>query len=67
MPLYDFECRACETRFERLVARAGADVPMCPSCASADVKRLLSVIAGVGGRAQEPARACGEGACGACS
>jgi putative FmdB family regulatory protein len=44
MPLFDFECHACGTVFEDLVARADAPVP-CPACDSADVERLFSRIA----------------------
>jgi putative FmdB family regulatory protein len=40
MPLFDFRCRACGHHFEALV-RPPAD-PACPSCASADLERLLS-------------------------
>lgn len=44
MPLYDFRCRACETRFE---ARAAADaLPPCPECGAEDTERLLSQFAG---------------------
>jgi len=43
MPLFEFECRGCGTRFELLV-RTG-DSPACPSCRSADIERLLSMFA----------------------
>jgi putative FmdB family regulatory protein len=66
VPLYEYECRTCETRFERLTTLAGADAHACPSCGDADVRRLLSVIAGGTGFAQAPAPTCGGGACGNC-
>lgn len=40
MPLYDFRCRACDAQFEALV-REGHE-PVCRSCGSADLERLMS-------------------------
>jgi putative FmdB family regulatory protein len=40
MPLYDFRCRACGHEFEALVRPPAA--PVCSSCASDDLERLLS-------------------------
>jgi putative FmdB family regulatory protein len=39
MPLYDFECRACQNRFEAQ-GRYGEPNPACPSCQSAEVDKL---------------------------
>ncbi len=47
MPIYEYRCRACDTRFEELV-RGSDPAVACPECASADAERLLSVFAGVG-------------------
>ena len=41
MPIFEYECRACGHEFELLV-RTG-DVPACPSCASRDLEKLLSL------------------------
>lgn len=42
MPIYEFECEGCGTRFEELVA---ADAPIaCPACASGRTRRLLSSV-----------------------
>lgn len=43
MPLYDFECRSCATRFEALVDVA--EQPPCPACAAPGPDRLFSPIA----------------------
>jgi putative FmdB family regulatory protein len=43
MPLYDFHCRACGHEFEALVR--GSESPVCPSCQSRDLERLLSGFA----------------------
>lgn len=44
MPLYEYLCRGCATRFERYV-KAFGDVVPCPSCASAEVEKQLSTFA----------------------
>lgn len=67
MPLYEYVCRSCEHFFDRLVPVAGADAVPCPSCGATEVRRLISVIAGVSGAAEAPAPVCGQGACGNCS
>jgi putative FmdB family regulatory protein len=41
MPIFEYECRGCGREFELLV-RSG-DVPACPSCASLDLAKLLSL------------------------
>lgn len=39
MPLYDFECRACQHRFEAM-SRYGEAAPACPACNSAEVDKI---------------------------
>ena len=41
MPIYEFRCGACETRFE-LLADAGTETAECPQCGAAGAERLLS-------------------------
>jgi len=42
MPIYEFQCEECGTRFEELVAVGiGA---ACPSCGAARARRLLSPV-----------------------
>jgi putative FmdB family regulatory protein len=48
MPIYEYRCPSCDERFEELV-RSSGPAGACPSCGTADVERLLSVFAGVGG------------------
>ena len=43
MPLFEYECRGCGHHFEYLT-REGR-TPSCPSCAGADLQKLLSVFA----------------------
>ena len=48
MPLYEFECRACGTEFERLVLKAAeAENVKCPSCESKEVEEKISSFAAV--------------------
>jgi putative FmdB family regulatory protein len=46
MPLFEYECRECGTRFEAFVA--GSRKPSCPACGSEDLEKQLSRF-GVGG------------------
>lgn len=43
MPIYEYQCKGCGHQFEALVRKS--DVPACPSCASPDLERLLSLPA----------------------
>jgi putative FmdB family regulatory protein len=42
VPIYEFRCGSCGTRFEELVARDASAA--CPSCGSREVERLLSQV-----------------------
>ena len=46
MPMYEYGCLSCSSRFDRLrrMGQSDADV-ICPSCQSARVERRLSVFA----------------------
>lgn len=44
MPLYEFECKSCDSIVEVLV-RSTSEINACPDCGNADLKRLLSVPA----------------------
>ena len=43
MPIYEYRCKQCENEFEKYVAGVATAVA-CPSCASAEVMRKLSVF-----------------------
>lgn len=39
MPLFDFECRACQNRYEAM-SRFGETLPPCPACGSAEIDKV---------------------------
>lgn len=44
MPIYEFECEECGSRFDELVA-VEATAPPCPRCGARRSRRLLSTVA----------------------
>jgi len=78
MPIYEYECASCGNEFEYLI-RNGQETPKCPSCASEETTKRLSVPAaarsGAGDGASLPMAdgpgpggcdlpGCGPGGCG---
>jgi putative FmdB family regulatory protein len=59
MPLYEYRCRACSTKFEVLV-RTSSRVT-CPHCGDSAVEKLLSTPAVLSG---QTARLAGHTCCG---
>jgi len=45
MPLYDYQCRACSHRFERIQKFSDPLVTTCPQCGKEAVEKLLSAPA----------------------
>ena len=45
MPIYEFECRSCGARFDRLQRLSDPDPESCPECGAAQVKRCLTAPA----------------------
>jgi putative FmdB family regulatory protein len=69
MPIYEYRCKQCEGEFEKYVPGAATTVA-CPSCASEQVMRKLSVFGlRTAGAVQTSAPMSGGGACcgGGCS
>lgn len=59
MPLYEYQCQGCQTRFEKLV-RFGEEVH-CPRCESQKLEKLMSVFAvNTQGAAASPKEDCGN-------
>jgi len=68
MPIYEFACQACATRFETLVMGDKDDV-RCPACRSDKLEKLISAHhVGRSSPDLPPCEtpACGAGACNAC-
>ncbi len=42
MPIYEFACESCGSRFEKLMRMSDDGLPECPECASAEVRKLIS-------------------------
>ncbi len=64
MPLFEYYCSTCRTRFEELVrAPSGSERATCPQCGRVGVPRVLSTFATVraGGDGAELASAAGGG------
>lgn len=66
MPVYEYVCRSCDTRFEarRPMSEAGAPIG-CPA-GHADTTRVLSVFAAVGASRSAPAPVPSAGGAGGC-
>src|SRR5688572_14057105 len=45
MPIYEYQCDACGTRFEQIQKFADAPVDVCPKCGKGPVQRLMSAPA----------------------
>ncbi|MBA2391690.1 MAG: zinc ribbon domain-containing protein [Ktedonobacteraceae bacterium] len=75
MPMYEYYCSDCQSKFEMLVSHKLADDVVCAKCRGEKVRRLLSVFAAQRGGGSEdssyddvqPAMGncgCGGGGCG---
>jgi putative FmdB family regulatory protein len=42
MPIYEYLCDGCDTRFEQLQTVNDRAAPSCPSCSTDRVRRLIS-------------------------
>jgi putative FmdB family regulatory protein len=47
MPTYEYQCTACDHRFEQFQSIKAGPVRKCPACGKPKVRRLLSVGAGL--------------------
>jgi putative FmdB family regulatory protein len=65
MPLYEYKCQNCETRFDALRAMADADNAIaCPKCGSENAQRLISLFSAIG---DEGVIAGSGSSCGSCT
>ncbi|ACM06707.1 type I antifreeze protein (plasmid) [Thermomicrobium roseum DSM 5159] len=62
MPLYEYRCRVCGYRFEKLVRLSQADQPIaCPNCGTSETERLLSAFAARTSEGASSATSCSTG------
>lgn len=55
MPIFEYRCSDCGTRFEKLVRSSDTDGPLCPECGTNHLEQQLSTFAahaGNGARAE---------------
>jgi putative FmdB family regulatory protein len=45
MPIFEYLCEDCGTKFEKLVRQAGANGVLCPSCGQDHLKQQFSTFA----------------------
>ena len=66
MPIYEYTCRDCSSKFDKLVRRMSDDEkPACPQCGSRKTDRALSVVS-VGSESPRASSAPAPGMCGRC-
>ncbi len=50
MPIYEYKCRQCGDKFEKLVRSAASEVDLkCPVCQSSKVERQVSLFGSLSG------------------
>ena len=64
MPIFEYACRECGHRFEKIVQ--GGKKPACPECGGRSLEKQLSVFAAATKTAGAPARRYAPGPCGSC-
>jgi len=55
MPIYEYLCQDCGTKFEKLVRRADSAETACPSCGQKHLKQEYSTFAAHASGASKPA------------
>ena len=46
MPLYEYQCHSCDTKFEKMVPFSAVLLtPECPECQSNDTSKMISTFA----------------------
>jgi putative FmdB family regulatory protein len=66
MPIYEYNCAKCSTKFEQLAkSMSSSDSVKCPKCGSDRTSRSLSVFA-VGADGGKLAQSSAPGMCGRC-
>jgi putative FmdB family regulatory protein len=72
MPIYEYSCRACGHRLEKMQKMSDPLLTDCPACGKAELQKQMSAAGAFlvkEGRkgSSGPAPACGAGGCGGCA
>jgi putative FmdB family regulatory protein len=63
MPIFEYECQACNNKFEELVSSATTAIA-CPRCNSTDTRKQLSMFAASTGSSAGSMPSCASSGCG---
>jgi putative FmdB family regulatory protein len=67
MPLYEYRCTTCDSKFEKLLSMSAADRGVnCPDC-GADARRLVSTFAAFKKGESGQVSSVGGGGCAGCA
>ncbi len=58
MPIYEYECKHCGQKFERIVSLHKGDDTVCPKCGYPDAERVLSKVGCVGRSSRSASTGC---------
>lgn len=62
MPIFEYKCEGCGSRFEKLIRRAEDESGLCcPTCGQAQVAKQLSTFAAHAGGASDKMPMCPSG------
>jgi putative FmdB family regulatory protein len=67
MPIYEYRCAKCGTRFEKIVRASSSPAPPCPECGAKKPEKLISAPGSVGVAAGGDRPACPAAGGGGCS
>jgi len=65
MPIYEYLCAECRTKFEKLVLRNNSEPVACPQCGRTATEQVFSTFAISGGHGQTSAGAGERASCSA--
>jgi len=54
MPLFEYECKECGEKFEKLIFSSDSEKVKCPNCGSEETKKLLSLFSSKGTSCSSP-------------
>lgn len=67
MPLFEFICKKCGNKFEKIVFSIDNEKILCPVCGSAEVEKQFSSFAAVGSKSHSHGHCCSHSTPSACA